>query len=541
MKKMGIRSILLLMVGLSIGLMSITAKTSMMVLTHNVESFAGLLDTDIKAERTVERINVEFKRQVQEWKNVLLRGSNTDQRTKYWQQFLAQEKEIQQLAVATLDLLTDYPQLQQELSDFALEHQAMGQAYRKGYQAFIDSGFNAAVGDKAVSGIDRKPSEQLESLSNSLQALTVKHSEEIYTQSVAVEQKAFLTVLAIALIVLLSIAWLLKRWIIDPLEQTVHQIEELAQGHHVEVKNNNAIGEIGKVNRATASLSQQLHTMLTTLTATSTSLEQASTHISTLSASQATTAGAQQEQTSKVASAVERLAVSADQVASNAQTVSHSAQRTTENALSSKQQMQELLSAMATLDNNMQAASDAAESLSEQTDRVNEVMSVIQSIAEQTNLLALNAAIEAARAGDHGRGFAVVADEVRSLAQKTQTSTKEIEDIMTAVHHGSAASVEAMLQGKRHTQTVVNHIDAACCQWDTLASEMEHIRNQNGEVALAANEQTVVTRDIARWLSQLQSGADQQQQQATETNDASHQLNSLAITLTDNLHRYHTE
>ncbi|MGB0988358.1 MAG: methyl-accepting chemotaxis protein, partial [Pseudoalteromonas spongiae] len=117
-------------------------------------------------------------------------------------------------------------------------------------------------------------------------------------------------------------------------------------------------------------------------------------------------------------------------------------------------------------------AKETMQQVSASSDRIKNIIGVIDEIAFQTNLLALNAAVEAARAGEHGRGFSVVASEVRSLTQRSAQSANEIKSLITS-------SVEQVAHGNLHVDQSSEALVGIAHSITNANEKMEEIAKAN--------------------------------------------------------------
>lgn len=206
----------------------------------------------------------------------------------------------------------------------------------------------------------------------------------------------------------------------------------------------------------------------------------------------------QQAEVMLVATAIEELSVTVKEVAENTQRAADVAKNTDEEA---QQGLEVVKKSYHSIEDLAAEISDLAikiTSLHESSLNITNIVDVIKSVAGQTNLLALNAAIEAARAGEQGRGFAVVADEVRTLAQRTQDSTNEIENFISelqanansafgVIENSQIKATEAVKNSKSVEQTLSN-----------ITESVSHIFALTEQVAVAVEEQSVVTQEVAQ-------------------------------------------
>lgn len=354
------------------------------------------------------------------------------------------------------------------------------------------------------------------------------------------QRSTWLIVLAAGLALLLGLLSTLTitLLIVRPLREVTVQAQRIASGDlsaRIEVARSD---EIGQLQAAMSNMAQNLREMVGQLQE---GVEQIS--ISAQSLSQVTEqtrvgVNGQKLETDQVATAMTEMSATVHEVARSAETAAASTAQADQRVGNGVSVVKQTLGRIDQLSEALNISATSIEHLSAETQRIESVLDVIKAVAEQTNLLALNAAIEAARAGEQGRGFAVVADEVRALAQRTQKSTAEIENLIGALREGSQRSVSNMSRSSGLIAQVVADAQQTEVQLTQIAEAVSQIYEMNQQIAAAAEQQTAVADEISQSVTSIRGIAEESALAMDDSANASVRLAQLGSSLREMAGRF---
>lgn len=490
---------LILVSNLVIGLLAIAYLAYSMNVSQR---FSEVINQEFSSLEQTQDVLVDFKTQVQEWKNVLIRGADQAQREKYWTRFQQTEAGIQEQLRSLLPKVKQ-PESLALLQSFQREHQAMGRAYREGYQRFVASGFDPNAGDQAVSGIDREPAELIAKALTLIEE-TARADALAFNRGTRETALVALSVLVLAIILGTLITLVVtNRRVIGPTVMIGRQLEQLGDGDLSNPATLRRNDELGKLADAARKLHQFLSEIRTTTQSNAADLQGIGESIKQGAHKVGEKSEQSHQRIDQVAAAMNEMSATAQDVAQHAAAVSSQVDETTEQTDAADKSIHTTMANMERLADQIRSTAETVGKLADGGKKVSSVMEVIREIADQTNLLALNAAIEAARAGDAGRGFSVVADEVRNLAAKTQQATVEIDTIIADIATGSRDATEFMQASEVVTHECVEQVGNVQTIVADINQRMSSIKEATLQVATAAEEQTSVSDEINQNITDI--------------------------------------
>ena len=307
-----------------------------------------------------------------------------------------------------------------------------------------------------------------------------------------------LLILVPLVLLLLCFSLLIAHSIIGPLRRTERSLSLIAQGGgdltcQLDASGSDELAHLAaSFNRFAASLADTVFNVVAASSKSRCAAEQLEV---AMAASQSITQRQQQE-TEGVASAMNEMAATTREVANSAVQAADAAEEAKVRITTGNKVVNEAIDAMRSLAHEVSDAGHVVTDLVAETQNIGSVLEVIKRIADQTNLLALNAAIEAARAGELGRGFAVVADEVRALANQTQSSTNEIQGMITRLQNGVDAASNSMQRTQLLSDETVHHAQETGVALAAISEAVLIITDRNSQIASAAEQQHLATGEI---------------------------------------------
>ena len=335
----------------------------------------------------------------------------------------------------------------------------------------------------------------------------------------------------IAIAFSLALAVLYTKSLTVPIAGSLKAAESIAANdlsRHIEHEGSD---EAAQMLTALAAMQASLRAALILISDSSTQLAETSEEMHAVTEDISRITRRQSDEIEMAATAVNEMSTAVEDVASNAASTSQLTAQSTTAAMAGRTQVNETVAAINSMVASVESTSTEVRALSTMATDISKVLDVIHEVADQTNLLALNAAIEAARAGEAGQGFAVVADEVRALAQRTQQSTQDIEQMVGSIQICTSRAVSSMSQTTSQAHKTLDMAQVAGKVLAGITDSLNLINERNQMMATAAEQQALVAREVDQNLASIRDLSSETAEGAKKTATASAELSQLASDL----------
>ncbi len=533
-----------------------------------IEKMAALTNLQMKKIDQVNTISsdalratIQFKKQVQEWKDILLRGHNPQDYKKYRALFEKQSQSVIQAVKKLIQESKDYPELQQIARQFLSRHQQLNKKYQEALSLLKarEDGLGYREVDARVRGIDRLPSNMIESIKDLADqiktGITTKSRQNIedYRHQFLIVSGGLFVVFA-ALYLVLNVI-LIDRSILKPVHTLSEVVQKIQQGDYSARSHMTSQDEIGLLGQSfDALLDERLETQIRLekeseqLNASIIGLLKAVSVLSNkdlrvhIPVSEDIT-GAVSDAINQLASetaqtllAVNRVAARVSDSSENIKAQSHAAielaqkerheiesmvdelKHTVESMLEVAQftemTQQSSEAAMSTTDSALHAVTDTVHSidkirdivrqtekrikqLGERSQEIGVAVNLINDIAERTHILALNSGIQAAQAGEAGKGFMVVANEVQRLAESARDATDAISGLVKNIQVDTSDTMVTM-------NSVISQVVEGTKQAELAGERMQETRDVTRKLVASVHQIAQRTQNQLDLNTQLQ-------------------------------------
>ncbi|MCP5500698.1 MAG: methyl-accepting chemotaxis protein [Leptospiraceae bacterium] len=389
-------------------------------------------------------IQVDFKIQVQEWKNILLRGSDVNKFHKYKTQFLQKSEKIQKDLQYIEKTVIPGSEIENRVNSLEKIMQNLEKIYLSNLEKYYNpKNLNSIKDvDKAVEGIDREPTEKIGKLVDTI-AQTAK--EETYK----IIEIYLLLVVSVSFIIFVMILFFLialSRSIHRPIKKIGLQMEEIASGEvslnvKIIMTGNDEIATLGNnfnafLIKLKNIITENIH-FSRVINESIQKLKEVTGVISENFKIQSNSTLQIQLRSNEVnlkseenSQALEKQLLALSGLFESIDSLSLSLSESEEKVENSSKHSESLSARISEKNKTLIMIKETMKNMTDNSKKIESIIGIIHDISEQINLLSLNASIEAARAGDEGKGFSVVASEVSKLADRTSASLKEIETLI---------------------------------------------------------------------------------------------------------------